>query len=154
MKKVKMLLTKILMVCVILSCFAMPTFAGNVNGNTSNGTNSGSGTTGYGEDNFEFTVEPDGTFKMQIAGQEGGKSATTTFGSLYDKFRVWCAGATGIVILICMFMLIVGFGGLAIHANNSQERSRVSAGLAYKVMAAAGVVATPLIIGLASNLFM
>lgn len=150
MKKKKALrLTTLVLVCILVSMFSVPVFATS----PSPTTNTGGGNTGFGTDAFDFNFDADGTMKITTGGTNGNAGFQGVVQSVIDKFRMFCAGATGIVIIVVMLVLIIAFGALAIKSNNANERAKIGEGIFWKLAAAAGVVVVPMLVGLAANFF-
>lgn len=158
MKKKKIIskLMSFLVLCIMVSLFCVPTFATGTTqtqNNNSSGTNGGNGTTGYGEDAFNFTFDENGNMQITTGGANGPQGFQGVVKSISNKFRMFCAGATGISILVIMLMLIIAFCVLGIKSNNVNERTKIGEGIFFKLAAVAGVVAVPMFIGLAANFF-
>lgn len=129
------------LIMAIIFAFSIPTtaFAANPPATGGSGTNNGVP---------DVTIGPDGTMKISGSGFSDGDEGGNAWTQIIKKYRVFIVGISGIAAITMVVIFIFQFLKLGASAGNPQARSQALVGLLWSGIAAAGLGAVSLIVGL------
>lgn len=93
------------------------------------------------------SIQPDGTINIKGAGFDQAKGGNA-WGQIIGKYRTFIAGVSGIAAITMVVIFIFQFLKLGASAGNPQARSQALVGCLWSGIAAAGLGAVTLIVGL------
>lgn len=130
------------LIMAIILAFSIPTTA-FANPATGGGTSQGGANNGVPD----VKIGPDGAMTITGSGfSDGGDGNAWT--QIIKKYRVFIVGISGIAAITMVVIFIFQFLKLGASAGNPQARSQALTGLLWSGIAAAGLGAVSLIVGL------
>jgi hypothetical protein len=96
-------------------------------------------------------IGTDGSVTITGDGFNDGANTATGFAGIIEKYRGFIAGISGIAAITMVVIFIMNFLKLGASAGNPQARSQALTGVLWSGVAAAGLGAVSLIVGLFYN---
>ncbi|ADO59552.1 hypothetical protein [Paenibacillus polymyxa] len=96
------------------------------------------------------TISEDGSVTVKGDGF-GEKGTSSGFAGIIEKYRGFIAGISGVAALTMIVIFIINFLKLGASVGNPQARSQALTGVLWSGIAAAGLGAVSLIVGLFYN---
>lgn len=96
----------------------------------------------------DVTIGADGNMTISGSGFADGENGENAWTQIIKKYRVFIVGISGIAAITMVVIFIFQFLKLGASAGNPQARSQALVGLLWSGIAAAGLGAVSLIVGL------